>query len=80
MPTFAVTETKDSSPVDAILSMVVDPTGRDVLLTLHFESNIAVRLPMTSQVAMRLWSILDQARRDNDWPEPDTPVSSEKIQ
>jgi len=80
MTEFVVTETKDTSPVDAILSLTVDPAGRDVLLTLHFESNIAVRLPMTSAVAMRIWALLDQARKDKGWPMPPTPVSTDEIQ
>jgi hypothetical protein len=74
MNEFIVTETKDSSPVDAVLSMVVDPSGQDVLLTLHFESNIAARLPMSAAVTMRLWAVLDQARKDHGWREPPTPV------
>jgi hypothetical protein len=69
----------DSSPIDAILSVDVDPSGQNVLLTLDFEKNAAVCLPMSVEVAMRLWRILDNARRDHDWPIPATPVSSDQL-
>jgi hypothetical protein len=75
-----MTELKESSPVDAVLSLVVDPSGRDALLTLHFESDIAVRLPMTSAVAMRIWAYLDKARTDHGWSVPTTPVLTDKLQ
>lgn len=80
MPTFEVTEYKDSSRVDGVLSLIVAPDGQDALLTLHFDSNIAVRLPMNAEVAMRLWAILDQARMERGWSAPSTPVSTDKLQ
>jgi len=80
MPNFVVTEYKDSSPVDGILSVVVAPDARDLLLTLHFDSNIAVRLPMSAEVAMRLLGILDHARKQHGWSVPATPVSTDPIQ
>ena len=67
-------------PVDAILSVDIDPSGQNVLLTLDFEKNAAVRLPMSAEVAMRLWRILDNARRDHDWPIPVTPVVDGQLQ
>jgi hypothetical protein len=67
-------------PVDAILSVDIDPSGQNVLLTLDFEKNAAVRLPMSAEVAMRLWRILDNARRDHDWPVPVTPVVAGQLQ
>jgi hypothetical protein len=67
-------------PVDAILSVDIDPSGQNVLLTLDFEKNAAVRLPMSAEVAMRLWRILDNARRDHDWPIPVTPVVAGQLQ
>jgi hypothetical protein len=70
----------EDSPVDAILSVDIDPSGRSVLLTLDFEKNAAVRLPMSAEVAMRLWRILDNARRDHDWPIPATPVAASQLQ
>jgi hypothetical protein len=80
MAEFKVTDFKESSLVDAVLSLDVAPNGQDVALTLHFESNTAVRLPMTAETAMRLWALLDQARRDKGWPEPPTPVSIDELQ
>ena len=73
-------EFRESSPVNAVLSLDVAPNGQDVALTLHFESDTAVRLPMTSAVAMRIWAALDKAREDHGWPEPTTPVSVDKLQ
>jgi hypothetical protein len=70
---------EDSSPIDAILSVDVDPSGQNVLLTLDFEKNAAVRLPMSAEVAMRLWRILDNARRDHDWPIPTTPMTNDQL-
>jgi hypothetical protein len=70
----------EDSPVDAILSVDIDPSGQNVLLTLDFEKNAAVRLPMSAEVAMRLWRILDNARRDHDWPIPATPVVAGQLQ
>ena len=70
----------EDSPVDAILSVDIDPSGQNVLLTLDFEKNAAVRLPMSAEVAMRLWRILDNARRDHDWPVPATPVVAGQLQ
>jgi hypothetical protein len=67
-------------PVDAVLSVDIDPSGQNVLLTLDFEKNAAVRLPMSAEVAMRLWRILDNARRDHDWPIPATPVVAGQLQ
>jgi hypothetical protein len=67
-------------PVDAILSVDIDPSGQNVLLTLDFDRNAAVRLPMSAEVAMRLWRILDNARRDHDWPIPATPVAAGQLQ
>ena len=67
-------------PVDAILSVDIDPSGQNVLLTLDFEKNAAVRLPMSAEVAMRLWRILDNARRDHDWPIPATTVVAGQLQ
>lgn len=75
-----MTEFKESSPVNAILSLDVAPNGQDVALTVHFESNTAVRLPMTVPVAMRLWAVLDQARQDKGWSAPATPVSTDELQ
>lgn len=80
MPAFEVTEFKESSPVDGMLSLDVAPNGQDLALVLHFETNIAVRFPMTAPVAMRIWAALDQARRDNHWPEPEEPLSIDRIQ
>jgi hypothetical protein len=74
-----MTDFEESSPIDAILSVDVDPSGQNVLLTLDFERN-AVRLPMSAEVAMRLWKILDNARKDYDWPIPTTPISTDKLQ
>jgi hypothetical protein len=71
---------KESSLVDAVLSLDVATNGQDVALTLHFESNTAVRFPMTASVAMRIWAALDQARQDNDWSAPTTPVSIDRMQ
>jgi hypothetical protein len=75
-----MTDFDDSAPIDAILSVDVDPSGQNVLLTLDFESNPAVRLPMSAEVAMRLWRILDKARRDHDWPMPGSPITTEQLQ
>jgi hypothetical protein len=71
---------RDTSEVTAVLSLDVSTTGQDVMLTLYFESDTAVRLPMSAAVAMRLWALLDQARRDKSWSEPTTPVSTDEIQ
>jgi hypothetical protein len=76
-------DVKESSLVDAVLSVdtVKDEEGQEfLLLTLHFETNTAVRLPMGTPVAMRLWALLDQARKDNGWPAPVLPVSVDKMQ
>jgi hypothetical protein len=67
-------------PVDAILSVDIDPSGENILLTLDFDKNAAVRLPMSAEVAMRLWRILDNARRDHDWPIPAAPVVAGQLQ
>ncbi len=83
MPEFIVTETKETSTVDGALSLsgAKDEAGRDyLLLTLHFESNIAVRLPLTIDAAMRIWALLDRARADRGLSVPSTPVSAEKLQ
>jgi hypothetical protein len=53
-----MTEFKEASPVDAVLSLDVYPSGQNVFLTFHFESNTAVRLPMSVLIAMRLWAVL----------------------
>ena len=71
---------EDSAPIDAVLSVDVDPSGENVLLTLDFEPNTAVRLPMSAEVAMRLWRILDKARIDHDWPVPVAPMTSDQLQ
>jgi hypothetical protein len=76
-PEFVV---KESSPVDAVLSLDVTTDHQHVLLTLHFESDTAVRLPMPVEIAMRVWACLDKARRDHDWSAPATPVSTETLQ
>jgi|HubBroStandDraft_6_1064221.scaffolds.fasta_scaffold31109_5 hypothetical protein len=75
-----MTDFEDSAPIDAVLSVDVDPSGQNVLLTLDFERNTAVRLPMSAEVAMRLWRILDKARLDHDWPVPTTPIAVEQLQ
>jgi hypothetical protein len=75
-----MTDFEDSAPIDAVLSVDVDPTGQSVLLTLDFERNTAVRLPMSAEVAMRLWRILDKARKDHDWPVPTTPIVADQLQ
>ena len=75
-----MTQFKDASPVDAGLSLDVDPSGQDVFLTLHFERNTSVRLPMSVPIAMRLWAVLDKARTDHGWPEPTMPVSIDQLQ
>jgi hypothetical protein len=75
-----MTDFEDSAPIDAVLSVDVDPTGQNVLLTLDFEQNTAVRLPMSAEVAMRLWRILDKARKDHDWPMPITPAGTDHLQ
>lgn len=75
-----MTEFKESSQVDAVLSLDVATNGQDVALTLHFESNTAVRLPMSVPVAMRLWALLDQARQAKGWSAPATPVSTDELQ
>lgn len=75
-----MTDFEDSSPIGAILSVDVDPSGQNVLLTLDFERNATVHLPMSAEVAMRLWKILDNARKDYDWPIPTTPISTDKLQ
>lgn len=75
-----MSEIKESSPVDAVLSLDITQDGQTVLLTLHFDSDTAVRLPMSVEVAMRIWGILDQLRRDRGWSAPTTPVSVDRIQ
>ena len=78
-----MTEAKESSLVDAVLSVdtVKDEVGQQfLLLTLHFETDTIVRLPMGTPVAMQLWALLDQARKDNGWPAPVLPVSVDKMQ
>ena len=75
-----MTDFEDSAPIDAILSVDVDPTGQNILLTLDFEHNAAVRLPMSAEVAMRLWRILDKARLDHDWPMPIAPAGTDQLQ
>lgn len=76
-------EFKESSLVDAALSLDTgrDETGQELLfLTLHFETDTAVRLPMTVPVAMRVWALLDKLRTDHGWSAPTTPVSIDKLQ
>ena len=71
---------KESSLVDAVLSLDVATNGQDVALTLHFDSNIAVRFSMSAPVAMRIWEALEKARTDHGWSMPTTPVSTDKLQ
>ena len=69
--------------VDAVLSVdaVKDQEGADyAFLVLHLETGRTVRLPMPSDVAMRVWKLLDQVRRDKGWPAPTTPVSTDELQ
>jgi hypothetical protein len=79
-----MTDFRDSSLVDAVLSL--DDGGRDeqgrelLFLTLHFETDTVVRFPMGVEVAMRIWKLLDTARKQKGWSEPATPVSTDKLQ
>ena len=73
-------EFKESSLVDAVLSFDVASNGQDAALTLHFDSNTAVRLPTTAPVAMRIWAAIDKARQAHGWSVPTTPVSSDRLQ
>ena len=73
-------EFKEASQATAVLSLDVAPNGRDVSLTLLFETDTAVRLPMNSEIAMRIWAVLEQARKDHGWSEPTMPVETSKLQ
>jgi hypothetical protein len=75
-----MTEFKDASPVDALLSLDLTADKSCLLLTLHFESNTAVRFPMSVPIAMQLWAVLDKARTDHGWPAPTTPISIDQLQ
>lgn len=73
----------ETPTVGAVLSLdaVKDESGAEfALLVLYLENGKTVRLPMPVDVAMRVWRLLDEARRDKGWPEPTTPVSSDPIQ
>ena len=71
---------RESSPVDAVLALDVSQDRQTVLLTLHFESDTAVRLPMSPETAMRLWAVLDKARQAEGWSAPSMPVSIDRMQ
>jgi hypothetical protein len=71
---------KESSPVDAVLSLDLTTDKSCLLLTLHFESNAAVRFPMSVPIAMQIWALLDKARTDHGWPMPPKPVSIDQLQ
>jgi hypothetical protein len=75
-----VMQFKEISAVDSVLSLDVSMDGQDVLLSLHLETDIGVRLPMSAKVAMRMWAVLDKARVDHGWPAPTMPVLADRIQ
>jgi hypothetical protein len=78
-----MTEFKESSPVDQVLSLTTatDQAGQEfLLLALHFESDTSVRLPIPVAVAMEVWALLDKLRQDRGWSAPATPASTDQLQ
>jgi hypothetical protein len=73
-------ELKESSLIDAVLSLDVTTDNQYVLLTLHFESDTSVLFPMSVDVAMRIWALLDEAKRQKGWSAPATPVLTDQMQ
>ena len=77
-----VMEFIETPTVDAVvlLDSAKDERGVEcALLTLHLENDKTVRLPVPIHVAMRVWALLDDARKDHGWSEPTTPVLTDKM-
>jgi hypothetical protein len=73
----------ETPSVDLVLSLdaVKDETGSDlVLLTMRLENGATVRIPMSITAAMRVWGLLDMARRDKGWPVDTMPILANPIQ
>lgn len=75
-------EFKELSVADQVLSLdtATDYEGQEfLLLTLHFETEAVVRIPMTVDVGMRVLALLEEVRRQRGWSMPATRVESGKI-
>lgn len=76
-------EVKESSTIIDILSLVDgidDHQERCLVLTVRFESDTTVRLPMTEEAAAKALLLLDRARERLGWKLRDAPIDEDKIQ